>query len=326
MQRGDQMSVLVTGAAGFIGFHVSKALLKKGYRVVGIDNLNPYYDPDLKRARLDILKKFQGFVFHALDISEFEPLMEVSAANKVEVICNLAAQAGVRYSLVDPFSYGKSNLIGFLNILEVAKRLSVQNLVYASSSSVYGKNTQLPYSVEQRVDNPVSIYAATKRSNELMAFSYHHLYKIPCIGLRYFTVYGPWGRPDMALFLFVDAILKGQPIKVYNYGNMKRDFTYIDDIVAGTISAIERPMEFEIFNLGNSNCVNLMDFIRIIEEELGMEAKKEFLPLQPGDVVETKADIQRSKELLDFEPKTDLRTGIRKFLDWYKSYYNVPGA
>jgi len=320
------MTILLTGAAGFIGFHVSIALLEKGYKVVGIDNLNPYYDPSLKRARLSILNNFENFVFRALDISEFDPLLEISKENKIEIICNLAAQAGVRYSLVDPFSYGKSNLIGFLNILEVARRLNVKNLVYASSSSVYGKNTQLPYSVEQRVDNPVSIYAATKRSNELMAFSYHHLYKIPCIGLRYFTVYGPWGRPDMALFLFVDAMLKGQPIKVYNYGNMKRDFTYIDDIVAGTISAIERPMEFEIFNLGNSNSVNLMDFIKIIEEELGIKAKKEFLPLQPGDVVETKADIQRSKELLGFEPKTDLRTGIRKFLAWYKEYYNVPGA
>lgn len=318
------MSLLLTGVAGFIGFHVGKALLEKGYKVIGIDNLNPYYDPKLKQARLEILRNFSNFEFFRLDLSEFVPLLELCEDKQIEIICNLAAQAGVRYSLVDPFSYGTSNLMGFLNILEVARRLKVKNLVYASSSSVYGKNTELPYSVDQRVDRPISIYAATKRSNELMAFSYHHLYNIPCIGLRYFTVYGPWGRPDMALFLFVDAMLNKRPIKVYNYGNMRRDFTYIDDVVEGTIAAIERPMGYEIFNLGNSNSVNLMDFIKIIEEELGIEAQKEFLPLQPGDVIETKADIQRSKELLGFEPKVDLRTGIKRFLAWYRDYYKVP--
>lgn len=321
VKRRKFMNVLVTGIAGFIGFHVGKALLEKGYRVVGIDNLNPYYDPSLKEARLKQIEDHEKFQFFKVDLSDFESLLEISKDTNVEIICNLAAQAGVRYSLVDPFSYGKSNLMGFLNILEVARRLNVKNLVYASSSSVYGKNTQLPYSVDQRVDSPVSIYAATKRSNELMAFSYHHLYGIPCTGLRYFTVYGPWGRPDMALFLFVDAMLKGQTIKVYNYGNMRRDFTYIDDIVEGTVAAIERPMGYEILNLGNSNSVNLMDFIKIIEEELGIEAKKEFLPLQPGDVIETKADITRSQELLGFSPKVDLRTGIQRFLAWYKEYY-----
>ncbi len=317
------MRILLTGAAGFIGFHVSRALLEKGYGVIGVDNLNPYYDPKLKEARLSILREYDNFNFVKLDLADFDPLFQLSQKEEVEVICNLAAQAGVRYSLVDPFSYGRSNLMGFLNILEVARRLNIKNLVYASSSSVYGKNSTLPYSVDQRVDNPVSIYAATKRSNELMAYSYHHLYGIPCIGLRYFTVYGPWGRPDMALFLFVDAMLKKRPIKVFNYGKMRRDFTYIDDIVQGTVAAIERPMGYEIFNLGNSNSVNLMDFIKIIEEELGMEAEKEFLPLQPGDVVETKADIGRSKDLLGFEPRVDLRTGIRRFLAWYRSYFNV---
>ncbi len=317
------MAILVTGAAGFIGFHVSRALLEMGYPVVGVDNLNPYYDPDLKAARLEILKRYPGFSFYKVDCSNYYEVLKIAQREGINRICHLAAQAGVRYSLKDPFSYTKSNIDGFLSILEVAREIGVENLVYASSSSVYGKNSQIPYSVEQKSDQPVSLYGATKKANELMAHAYHHLFSIPCIGLRYFTVYGPWGRPDMALFLFVEAMLRGRPIKIYNYGKMKRDFTYIDDIVKGTIACIQRPMGFEVLNLGNSNSVDLMEFVSIIEEELGIEAKKEFLPLQPGDVLETKADITRSRELIGFEPSTDLRTGIRNFIQWYKWYYKV---
>ena len=319
----DFECVLVTGAAGFIGFHVSKALLDSGHKVVGIDNLNPYYDVTLKNARLEILKNYDKFYFYKVDLQDMEALKEAFKYHDPEVICNLAAQAGVRYSLTDPFSYQKSNLEGFLNILELAKASKTKNLVYASSSSVYGSNKKIPFSVEDRVDTPISLYAATKKANELMAHAYHYLYGIPCTGLRYFTVYGPWGRPDMALFLFTDAILKGRPIDVYNYGKMKRDFTYIDDIVDGTIAALRRPFPYEIFNLGNSQPVELMDFIRILEEELGVEAEKNMLPIQPGDVPETAADIKESKEKLGYEPKTPVREGIRKFVAWYRDYYKV---
>ncbi|MFO7599263.1 MAG: NAD-dependent epimerase/dehydratase family protein [Candidatus Desulfacyla sp.] len=316
-------TILVTGSAGFIGFHLSKALLKKGYTVLGVDNLNPYYDVNLKRARLEILNPYEGFRFFEADIQDLGALKAIFNEHRITRICNLAAQAGVRHSLKDPFSYQKSNLEGFLNILELAREHRVQNLVYASSSSVYGNNTKSPYSVEDRVDHPISLYAATKKANELMAHAYSHLFEIPCTGLRYFTVYGPWGRPDMALFLFTDAILNKRPITVYNYGKMRRDFTYIDDIVEGTVQAIERPVPYDILNLGNSDSVGLMDFIRIIEEELGQEAEKEMLPLQPGDVPETVADIQRSRECLGFNPRTPLREGIRAFLTWYREYYSI---
>ena len=315
--------LLVTGSAGFIGFHLSKKLLETGYAVVGVDNLNPYYDVKLKRARLDILKANEDFSFYELDIQDLPGLKDIFKQHRVVKICNLAAQAGVRYSLEDPFSYQKSNIEGFLNLLELAREYKVSNFVYASSSSVYGKNKKSPYSVEDRVDNPISFYAATKKANELMAHAYSHLFEIPCTGLRYFTVYGPWGRPDMALFLFADAILKNRPINVYNYGEMRRDFTYIDDIVDGTIRAIERPVPYEIFNLGNSDSVALLDFIRVIEEELGQEAEKNMMPLQPGDVPETVADIRRSRELLGFNPRTPLRDGIRNFISWYREYYGI---
>jgi len=319
-------AILVTGSAGFIGYHLSRALLEKGYAVVGVDNLNPYYDVNLKRARVSLLTPHERFHFCEADIQDLGALRAIFKERPITRICNLAAQAGVRHSLKDPFSYQKSNLEGFLNILELAREYEVKNLVYASSSSVYGKNDKTPYSVDDRVDHPISLYAATKKANELMAHAYSHLFGIPCTGLRYFTVYGPWGRPDMALFLFTDAILNSRPIAVYNYGRMRRDFTYIDDIVDGTIRAIERPVAYDLFNLGNSDSVGLMDFIRAIEEELGREAEKTLMPLQPGDVPETVADIARSRECLGFSPKTPLREGIRAFLTWYREYYKVPNG
>lgn len=314
---------MVTGAAGFIGYHLSRRLLETGHIVVGVDNLNPYYDAALKRARLAQLQAFEGFHFFLKDIQDLQALREIFRIHEIGRICNLAAQAGVRYSLKDPFSYQKSNLEGFLNLLEIARETGVDNFVYASSSSVYGANTKFPFSEEDRVARPVSLYGATKLANELMAHAYSHLYEIPTTGLRFFTVYGPWGRPDMALFLFADAILHDRPIDVFNHGRMKRDFTYIDDIVDGTAAALERPFPCEVFNLGNSNTVELMEFIRIIEEELGLEARKNLQPLQPGDVPETSADIEKSRSLLGFDPKTPVREGIRAFLSWYRDYYGV---
>jgi len=316
-------TVLVTGAAGFIGFHLSRMLLEKGNQVIGVDNLNPYYDVSLKKARLDLLKPLQDFVFYKEDIQNLSGLRKIFQKHAIGRICNLAAQAGVRYSLKDPFSYQKSNLEGFLNLLELAREYEVNNFVYASSSSVYGDNPKIPFSVDDRVDKPVSLYGATKKANELMAYAYSHLFGIPCTGLRFFTVYGPWGRPDMALFLFTDAILNDRPINVYNYGRMKRDFTYVDDVVEGTIAALEKPFAYEVFNLGNSDPIELMDFIGIIEEELGREAQKNMMPLQPGDVLETSADIGKSKDMLGFSPKTPIREGIRRFLTWYREYYKV---
>ncbi len=319
----DKEAILVTGSAGFIGFHLSRKLLDLGYKVVGIDNLNPYYDVGLKEARLELLMPHERFGFVKGDIQDLPALRELFRKHNITRICNLAAQAGVRHSLKDPFSYQKSNIEGFLNLLELAREYGVKNFVYASSSSVYGKNKKNPYSVEDRVDNPISLYAATKKANELMAHAYSHLYGIPSTGLRFFTVYGPWGRPDMALFLFTDAILHDRPINVFNYGNMRRDFTYIDDIVAGTVSAIEKPAPYEIFNLGNSDATSLMDFIETIESELGRKAEKNMLPMQPGDVAETSADITKSTERLGFSPKTPLKEGIRAFIAWYRDYYGV---
>ncbi|MCP4665467.1 MAG: NAD-dependent epimerase [Deltaproteobacteria bacterium] len=314
---------LVTGAAGFIGFHLSRGLLEMGEGVIGVDNLNPYYDVSLKKSRLEILKSHEGFAFHKIHLQDLDALENIFKQGRIGRICNLAAQAGVRYSLEDPFSYQKSNLEGFLHVLEMARKYGTENFVYASSSSVYGNNKKVPFSVDDRVDTPVSLYAATKKANELMAHAYSHLYDIPCTGLRFFTVYGPWGRPDMALFLFTEAILKKRPIQVYNYGKMKRDFTYIDDVVDGTIKALESPVPFEIFNLGNSNMVGLLDFIGLLEEELGQVAEKKMMPIQPGDVPETSADIEKSEQLLGFKPKTPLKEGIRKFVAWYREYYNV---
>ncbi len=319
----EDQTVLVTGSAGFIGFHLSRKLLEMGYHVVGVDNLNPYYDVNLKNARLDLLYPHEKFRFFKVDIHDLQAMRRVFSQHKITRVCNLAAQAGVRHSLKDPFSYQKSNIEGFLNLLELAREFRVENFVYASSSSVYGKNKKNPYSVEDRVDNPISLYAATKKANELMAHAYSHLFDIPCTGLRYFTVYGPWGRPDMALFLFTDAILNNRPINVFNHGNMRRDFTYIDDIVAGTVSAIERPVPYDIFNLGNADSTALMDFIQVIEAELGRKAEKNMLPMQPGDVAETSADIAKSKEALGFSPKTPLKEGIRAFMTWYREYYGV---
>jgi len=326
--RGREMNaqnrtILVTGAAGFIGFHVAKRLLERGDAVVGVDNLNPYYDVQMKEGRLAILRNFDRFSFYREDIQNFDAMQRIFQKHEPGVICNLAAQAGVRYSLKDPFSYQKSNLEGFLNLLELARAQGVENFVYASSSSVYGNNKKMPFSVEDRVDTPVSLYAATKKANELMAHAYSHLYGIPCTGLRYFTVYGPWGRPDMALFLFTDAILNNRSINVYNYGKMRRDFTYIDDIADGTLAALDRPVLYEIFNLGNSNSVELMDFIGALEEELGKKAEKNMMPIQPGDVPETSADIEKTRKLLGFSPKTPVKVGIRNFVAWYREYFKV---
>ncbi len=319
----NNQSILVTGAAGFIGFHLARKLLERGNQVIGVDNLNPYYDVTLKKARLDRLKPLNGFFFYKEDIQNLSGLKEIFQKHSIDRVCNLAAQAGVRYSLKDPFSYQKSNLEGFLNLLELAREYEISNFVYASSSSVYGDNPKIPFSVDDRVDSPVSLYGATKKANELMAHAYSHLFGIPCTGLRFFTVYGPWGRPDMALFLFTDAILNDRPINVYNYGRMKRDFTYVDDVVEGTMAALEKPFAYEVFNLGNSDPIELMDFIGIIEEELGREAQKNLMPLQPGDVLETSADIGKSKDMLGFSPKTPIREGIKKFLAWYREYYEV---
>jgi UDP-glucuronate 4-epimerase len=318
-----QMKTLVTGAAGFIGFHVARALLERGQEVIGIDNLNPYYDVSLKRGRLELITANPRFTFYHGDINDLATLETIFADHSIDTICNLAAQAGVRYSMQNPFIYEESNLKGFLNLLELARHYPVRNFVFASSSSVYGNNRKLPFSIEDTVDTPISLYAATKKSNELMAHAYSHLFDIPLTGLRYFTVYGPWGRPDMALFLFTEAIINGRPIEIYNFGKMKRDFTYIDDIVKGTMAALDTPFKYEIFNLGNSKSVELMELIEIIEEELGIVAKKKFLPLQPGDVPETYADIEKTKRLLGFDPKTSIRSGIKRFLSWYRRYYGL---
>jgi len=319
----NQQTTLVTGVAGFIGFYIARSLLEKGDMVVGIDNLNTYYDVSLKKARLEQIISHHNFIFYHEDINNLDALKRIFSQHQIDRICNLAAQAGVRYSIQNPFTYQESNIGGFLNLLEMARQFPVNNLVFASSSSVYGNNKKLPFSVEDSVDTPISLYGATKRADELMAYAYSHLFEIPLTGLRYFTVYGPWGRPDMALFLFTSSILDGRPIDIYNFGKMKRDFTYIDDIVDGTISALNSPFSYEIFNLGNSNTVELMELIKIIEEELGIEAKKNFLPLQPGDVPETYANIEKTKKMLGFYPKTSIRTGIRKFLNWYRDYYKI---
>ena len=319
----NQQTSLITGVAGFIGFHMARSLLEKGDRVIGIDNLNTYYDVSLKKARLEQIISHHNFTFYHEDINNLGALKTIFSHHHIDRICNLAAQAGVRYSIQNPFIYQESNIKGFLNLLEMARQFPVNNFVFASSSSVYGNNRKLPFAAEDNVDTPISLYGATKRANELMAYAYSHLFKIPLTGLRYFTVYGPWGRPDMALFLFARSMLDGRPIDIYNFGKMKRDFTYIDDIVDGTISALGNPFRYEIFNLGNSKVVELMELINIIEAELGIEAKKNLLPLQPGDVPETYADIEKTKKMLGFNPKTSIRTGIRKFLTWYRDYYEI---
>lgn len=314
---------LVTGAAGFIGFHVSCALLQRGDRVVGLDNMNDYYEVSLKEDRLSRLQEFSEFLFYRIDLADCPSLARIFAENTIQVVCNMAAQAGVRYSLVNPYSYQKANLEGFLNLIHLAKEAEVDNFVYASSSSVYGNNQKVPFSINDRVDQPISLYAATKKANELVAHTYSHLYGLPCTGLRLFTVYGPWGRPDMALFIFTRAILEGKPIRVFNYGRMRRDFTYIDDIVQGVLASLDRPSSYAIYNLGNSRAVDLLDFINYIEKALGREAEKDFLPMQPGDVVETFADISESQRDLGFQPATPIGEGIEQFVSWYRSYYGT---
>jgi len=314
--------ILVTGAAGFIGFHLSKALMNQGHNIIGIDNMNEYYDKTLKEKRVSILKKEKNFIFEEIDLCDYENLKKIFKKYSPEKVCNLAAQAGVRYSITHPFAYQKSNLEGFLNILELSKENKVSNFVYASSSSVYGKNTKMPFSENDPVDTPISLYAATKRSNELIAYTYSHLFELPTSGLRFFTVYGPWGRPDMALFIFTKAILEGKPIQIFNNGNMQRNFTYIDDIVNGIICVLNTPQKNEIYNIGNSKAEKLMDFIEEIEKNTGKKAIKEFLPMQPGDVVSTVADINKISKL-GYKPKTDIKEGIVNFINWYKEYYNI---
>jgi UDP-glucuronate 4-epimerase len=314
--------IIVTGSAGFIGFNLSRQLLNEGYNVIGIDNFNDYYLPDLKEARSAILKKSKNYVEKRINLEDYSDLEKIFKEYKISSVCNLAAQAGVRYSLDHPFVYEKSNVSAFLNILELVRHYDVPRLVYASSSSVYGGNTKVPFSESDSVDNPISLYAATKKSDELMAHCYSHLYGFQTIGLRFFTVYGPWGRPDMALWLFTEAITGGKPIQVFNHGNMKRDFTFIDDIVSGVKASLftEGLDKYEIFNLGNNNTEQLLDMISIIEKELGIEAKKEMLPMQPGDVPATFADIEKAKTKLAFDPRTKIEEGIPKFINWYKEH------
>ncbi|MFP3872109.1 MAG: NAD-dependent epimerase/dehydratase family protein [Candidatus Natronoplasma sp.] len=317
------MTTLVTGTAGFIGFHTAKALLEEGEKVIGLDSVNDYYSQQLKWDRNSLLEESDDYVFYQENLCDLNALKGIFDRHDVDRICHLAAQAGVRYSVENPHAYQRSNLEGFTNVLEMARHNDVSNLVYASSSSVYGGNEDIPYSTGDDVNRPVSYYAATKVANEVMAHSYSHLYDLNCTGLRFFTVYGPWGRPDMAMFKFTDRIVDGEPIDVYNYGDMKRDFTYIDDIVEGVLSSLEKRFDYEIFNLGNNTPVELMEFIEILEDTLGKEAEKNMLPMQPGDMKVTYADISRSKEKLGFEPKTDLEEGVNRFVDWYKDYYGV---
>ncbi|QYE35352.1 NAD-dependent epimerase/dehydratase family protein [Polymorphobacter sp. PAMC 29334] len=315
------MTVLVTGVAGFIGFHTAQALLARGETVIGIDNVNDYYDPQLKRDRLDQLGG--DFIFDYCDFSDFTALTKVLRRHSFDRIVHLGAQAGVGYSLKDPHSYVRSNLAGHLNLLEIARTADgLRHMVYASSSSVYGANTKLPFAVDDRADNPVSLYAATKRADELMSESYAHLFAIPLTGLRFFTVYGPWGRPDMAIWRFTERILKGIPIELYNAGRMRRDFTYIDDIVGGVLLALDCPHggEHRVYNLGNSRSEDLAHLVELIESATGKAAIRELLPMQPGDVRETYADIAATTAALGFVPTTSIETGIPKFVDWFRNY------
>jgi UDP-glucuronate 4-epimerase len=333
------MKIFVTGSAGFIGFHLCKRLLDDGHDVLGVDDLNAYYDVNLKKARLSILKPYDRFKFKKLDIADSESMASIFAENHFDRVVNLAAQAGVRYSLENPYAYINANVSGFMNILEGCRHCAVPHLIYASSSSVYGLNTLMPFSVHHNVDHPVSLYAATKKSNELMAHTYSYLYGLPVTGLRFFTVYGPWGRPDMALFLFTRAILADEPIKVFNHGNQSRDFTYIDDIIEGVVNVMDRipsgnpqwnsdrpdpgtsKVAYRLYNIGNNQPVPLMEFIETIENVLGKKAKKEFLPLQPGDVPSTFADVQDLESDIGFKPNTPIKKGIEKFMEWYLDYY-----
>lgn len=336
------MKILVTGAAGFIGYHLCEALLKRGFEVLGLDNINDYYSVDLKFDRLKQLgiarkdaeifnEKCSGslhddqFSFVRMKLEDREALPRLFEQENMDIVCNLAAQAGVRYSIENPETYIDSNIVGFLNLLECCRNYEIKHLVYASSSSVYGLNEKIPFSTEDNVDHPISLYAASKKSNELMAHTYSHLFGIPTTGLRFFTVYGPWGRPDMAVFLFTDAIVNDRPIKVFNHGKMQRDFTYVDDIVEGVARIITKPTKdrklYEIYNIGNNNAVQLSDFIEAIEQHVGKKAKKEMLPMQPGDVERTWADVDDLIADYDYRPDTSVNDGVREFVAWYKEYY-----
>ena len=335
------MKILITGAAGFIGFHLSKKLLDESYQVIGIDNLNDYYDPRLKQSRLDILGKHNNFNFHKVDLKDKAAVDNIFETYQPTHVINLAAQAGVRYSIENPYAYVDSNLTGFMNILEACRNYPVEHLLYASSSSVYGGNKVAPFSTNHNVDHPVSLYAATKKSNELMAHTYSHLYGIPTTGLRFFTVYGPYGRPDMAYFSFTKDILAGKPIKVFNHGKMERDFTYIDDIVEGIVKLIDKApaankewdeskddlstsfAPYKIYNIGNNNPVQLMRFINALESALGKEAEKVYMDMQPGDVLRTYADVSDLERDINFKPSTSIEDGLKKFVAWYEEYYNV---
>lgn len=333
--------ILVTGAAGFIGFHLAKILLDRGDEVVGLDNLNDYYDVSLKQARLQQILNHPGFRFVKLDLADREGMAELFRQEQFDRVVNLAAQAGVRYSLKNPHAYIDSNLVGFMNILEGCRHNNVKHLVFASSSSVYGANTRMPFSVHHNVDHPVSLYAASKKANELMAHTYAHLYNLPVTGLRFFTVYGPWGRPDMALFIFSKAILEGKPIDVFNYGKMRRDFTYIDDIVEGVVRTLDNTAQpnpdwtgdapdpctssapYRLYNIGNNQPVELMYLIQTLEKALGRSAEKNLLPIQPGDVPATYADVDDLVRDVGFKPSTSIEEGVGRFVDWYRGYYQV---
>jgi UDP-glucuronate 4-epimerase len=332
--------ILVTGAAGFIGYHLSLRLLERGDEVVGLDNLNDYYDVQLKKARLAQLVKLPNFRFVEMDLADRQRMPDLFASEKFDKVVNLAAQAGVRYSLENPHAYVDANLVGFVNVLEGCRHSGVKHLVFASSSSVYGANTRMPFSIHHNVDHPVSLYAATKKANELMAHTYSHLYQLPCTGLRFFTVYGPWGRPDMAMFLFTRAILAGEPIKIFNHGKMQRDFTYIDDIVEGVIRVTDNTAAgnpawhgdspdpgtsyapYRNYNIGNNNPVELMHLVATIEQAIGKTAQKEYLPLQAGDVPATYADVDDLVADVGFKPSTSIEDGVANFVAWYREYYN----
>lgn len=318
--------ILLTGGAGFIGSHTAKALIKKGNRVVIIDNFNDYYDSKIKEARISQLLSGLKFKLYRADICDETKMDCIIKKEKPDQICHLAAQAGVRYSLKNPYAYINANITGTVVLLELAKKYQIKDFIFASSSSVYGGNTKLPFSEEDRVDTPISIYAATKKADELIAYTYHHLYGINCTGLRFFTVYGPYGRPDMALFKFTKQILADDEIEVYNFGKMKRDFTYIDDIVSGVVKALEKSYPYEIFNLGNSKMVQLNYFISCIENELGKTAKKKLMSIQAGDVPETNADITKAQKMLGYKPITPINKGISKFISWYTGYFNNIGT
>ena len=323
----NKLKILVTGAAGFIGFHITQRLCDEGHYVVGVDNLNEYYDVQLKKDRLvqlDIFIESGLFSFHKIDIANLSDLEAIFNGTKIDIVINLAAQAGVRYSLENPHEYIRSNIQGFMNVLECCRHNDISKLIYASSSSVYGGNTKLPFSEHDKIDKPLSIYAASKKSNELMAHTYSHLFGLDTIGLRFFTVYGPWGRPDMALNIFTQNIIEGKPLQIFNNGKHRRSFTYIDDIIESIFRLVElenHSKKYSIFNIGGENSVSLMDYVSAIEDELSLKGTYEFLPLQLGDVEKTEADSNNLREIIDFSPKTDIKIGLKNFVSWYMEYY-----